>query len=127
MREQFRHVLFSHFPYQFRPEVLVGVFDNIPSTDDARPWNLRVRPLKRVIQFAGGFADDCDVAADSVHDQRRGSPVAATGDRVLRDTATGVADVHDINERVLGWHDWLKRSEERRSTRLNSSHLGISY
>src|ERR1039457_5114526 len=104
MRKQFRHVLLCHFSYQLRPDELVGVHDDVPGTDDARPRNLRVLPMKGVIQFAGSFADDCDVAADSVHNQRLRSPVVAAGNRVLRDTAAGIADVHDVDERVLGWH-----------------------
>ena len=33
----------------------------------------------------------------------------ATGNRVLRDTAAGIADVHDVDERVLGWHSGLQK------------------
>ncbi|MGA1998135.1 MAG: hypothetical protein ABSH45_20400 [Bryobacteraceae bacterium] len=87
---------------------LVGVHDDVPSTDNARPRNVRVRPLKGAIEFAGGFADDCDVAVDSVHDHWLGGPVVA-GIRILRDATAGIADAHDVDQWVLGWHNSLQR------------------
>ena len=89
-------------------DVLVGVHDDVPSTDNARPRNVRVRPLKGAIEFAGGFADDCDVAVDSVHDHWLGGPVVA-GIRILRDATAGIADAHDVDQWVLGWHNSLQR------------------
>ena len=83
--------------------------DDVSSADDARPRNFRVRPLKGVIQFSGRFADDCDVSADSVHDQRLGSPVVATGNRILGYTPAGVADVPNVDEWILGRHGGLQR------------------
>ena len=68
-----------------------------------------MRALKSVIQFAGSFADYRDVSANGIHNQRPGSPVVATGDRVLHDTAAGIADVHDVDQRILGWHNGLQR------------------
>src|SRR5947199_6658239 len=47
-----------------------------------------------------------------------------TGDRVML-----VDEQAEFGGRLLGagWNDWLDTSLDRKSTRLNSSHLGISY
>jgi hypothetical protein len=45
----------------------------------------------------------------SMNDHWFGGPVVATGIRILRDATAGIADVHDVDQWVLGWHDSLQR------------------
>jgi hypothetical protein len=73
-----------------------------------RPGNLRVGPMKGLVQFAGGFTNDRDVPAYRIHDQRIRRPFGAAGGPVFGDAPAGVPDVHDVDERIFRGHK-LKR------------------
>src|ERR1035441_5227040 len=84
---------------------IIGVDEDVPDVRHGAPRDLCVGQAKRVIAPASCLADDFQVAADRVVDHRHARPRGFDTPCVVENPLATLANMHQVQARVLSGHD----------------------
>jgi len=89
---------------RFSDNAVVGMNQDVPDVRHGAPRYLGVGYTKRIIEPARGFADDFQVAANCIMDHRNARPRRFDAARLIENPPAALANVDQVQARVLRRH-----------------------